>query len=78
MHTNHTLGMLDEITVCLGAKFHAFHNKTCSAFNTQELDCEMEAHQCHQQACAQTADKAPQHFATSNVAGQAHVQTMDN
>jgi hypothetical protein len=43
MHTDHTLELLRRTTVKLGQKFRAFAKDTCSAFNTRELQREVEA-----------------------------------
>jgi hypothetical protein len=59
MHTDHTLKMLDDTTVRLGAEFRAFVDKTCPAFNTQELDREVAARERHQESRAKISDEAP-------------------
>jgi hypothetical protein len=43
MHTDQTLDIMDDVTTEIGAKFRAFSNKTCSAFDTQELPRESAA-----------------------------------
>jgi len=43
MHTDQTLEILDDVTAELGAEFREFSRKTCSAFDTRELQREMEA-----------------------------------
>lgn len=43
MHTDPTLKMLDDVTIEMGSEFRAFSNKTCSAFDTQELPREVAA-----------------------------------
>jgi hypothetical protein len=53
MHTDSTLQILDEMTKDIGAEFRAFANKTCSAFETRELDREMEARKHRQLKKAQ-------------------------
>jgi hypothetical protein len=41
LHTEDTLQILDEATVCIGKEFQAFAAKTCSAFDTKELNREV-------------------------------------
>lgn len=43
MHTDQTLQLLDNVTVQISTGFQAFNNKTCPAFDTQELRRETEA-----------------------------------
>ena len=43
MHTDDTLQIFDENTKLLGAEFRAFTNTTCPAFDTRELDREVDA-----------------------------------
>jgi hypothetical protein len=53
MHTDHTLDILDETTVRIGAEFRAFVRKTCPAFDTRELNREVEARQRRKKKQAQ-------------------------
>lgn len=55
MHTDHTLKLLNITTVALGQKFRAFANDTCSAFNTRELQREVEARARRQASKGTTA-----------------------
>lgn len=43
MHIDPTLDILDALTIKIGADFRAFVNKTCPAFETYELNREMES-----------------------------------
>ena len=43
MHTDPTLDILDNVTTEMGAEFRKFTDKTCSAFDTQELPREAAA-----------------------------------
>jgi hypothetical protein len=43
MHNDATLELLDNETTRLGQQLREFQSKTCSAFKTQELDCEKQA-----------------------------------
>jgi hypothetical protein len=43
MHTDHTLMILNATTSYLGQEFRAFVDTTCSAFDTRELDREVNA-----------------------------------
>lgn len=43
LHTEETLAVFDEVTVQLGVEFRKFQSKTCSAFNTRELQREKDA-----------------------------------
>ena len=43
MHTDQTLGLLDEVTTLLGVKFRCFVKHTCTKFNTCELQHEANA-----------------------------------
>lgn len=43
LHTDDTLQILDDTTVQIGASFRVFSDKTCSAFDTRELDREVDA-----------------------------------
>lgn len=43
MHTDYTLAILDSETTSIGKIFNKFVDKTCVAFNTQELKNEAEA-----------------------------------
>jgi len=45
MHTNETLKLLDQITVCLGGYLRSFQLQTCAAFNTRQLKREVEHRQ---------------------------------
>lgn len=56
MHTDHTLKLLDDETICIGAEFRKFNGKTCPEFDTQELKCEAEARD-HRRA--KKANKSP-------------------
>lgn len=49
MHTDRTLEIFDELTVCIGAKFREFNDKTCSAFDTRELRREIQARKRRQE-----------------------------
>ena len=44
MHTDFTLNILDQTTCHLGTECRKFVDKTCAAFDTQELSREVEAH----------------------------------
>ena len=46
MHTDQTLDIMDNQMTEMGAEFCAFSNKTCSAFDIQELPCESAARRC--------------------------------
>ena len=46
MHTDETLTLLDSITGRLGRGLRRFQQKTCAAFDTQELKREVERRQC--------------------------------
>jgi hypothetical protein len=48
MHTDHTLNILDETTIALGQRFRGFANETCPAFDTRELQREVDARQRRQ------------------------------
>lgn len=43
LHTDLTLEILDQTTTLLGEYLRAFHQKTCSAFDTKELPKETDA-----------------------------------
>jgi hypothetical protein len=43
MHTDPTLGLLDNTTTGIGAQFRKFADNTCAAFDTRELKRENEA-----------------------------------
>ncbi|KAG1882847.1 uncharacterized protein F5891DRAFT_1203831 [Suillus fuscotomentosus] len=43
MHSDLTLEILDQQTMDLGEQFREFKAKVCSAYHTQELDCEVDA-----------------------------------
>lgn len=43
MHTDPTLKVFDDATASIGQQFRAFTNKTCPAFDTQELQREFDA-----------------------------------
>jgi hypothetical protein len=43
MHTDQTLGLLDNVTTLLGVKFCHFVKNTCAKFNTRELQREADA-----------------------------------
>ena len=43
LHTDDTLGILDETTMRIGDEFRAFAGKTCPTFDTRELDREVAA-----------------------------------
>lgn len=45
LHTDHTLEMLDNITVQLGKEMRAFVEKTCTKFDTTKLPHEYQAQQ---------------------------------
>jgi hypothetical protein len=66
MHTDHTLRILDETTIRIGAEFRDFANKTCPAFNTRELAREVEArkrrHEKKSQGRTQAGDAACHSF----------------
>jgi hypothetical protein len=55
MHTDHTLKMLHETTVAVGEAFRKFVKDTCSAFNTQELQREVDARNRRQASAAATS-----------------------
>jgi hypothetical protein len=44
MHTEDTLQLLDDGTAALGHELREFSQKTCSAFDTRELEREAQAH----------------------------------
>jgi Sec-independent protein translocase protein TatA len=48
LHTDATLDMLDGMTTSLGHALREFQKYTCSAFETQELQKEMNARKCKQ------------------------------
>src|ERR1700685_2728114 len=54
MHTDHTLDILDQTTICLGTEFRAFSDKTCSRFSTRELSREGQARKCRKAKTATT------------------------
>jgi len=43
MHSDLTLEILDKLTTDLGDRFREFKAKVCPAYQTQELDCEVNA-----------------------------------
>jgi hypothetical protein len=43
MHTDHTLNIFDQVTVSIGECLRVFAEKTCSAFDTRELQREADA-----------------------------------
>jgi hypothetical protein len=43
MHTDHTLDLMDTVTVDLGKRLRSFQKETCSAFQTYELRRERDA-----------------------------------
>jgi hypothetical protein len=49
MHTDPTLGILSHVTTSLGNSFRVFVEKTCAAFQTQELERERVARQRRQE-----------------------------
>ena len=46
MHHNLLLDFLDETTRMLGLRLHQFSQKTCTAFETRELQCKYNARVC--------------------------------
>jgi hypothetical protein len=60
MHTDITLDILDQTTIRLGAEFRKFNDKTCAAFDTVELDREVEARKRRQ------IKKQQAHLASAN------------
>lgn len=48
MHTDITLDILSEVTASLGRELREFEEKTCSAFQTRELERERAARQRRQ------------------------------
>ncbi|KAG1777570.1 hypothetical protein EV702DRAFT_1197182 [Suillus placidus] len=58
MHSNLTLDILDLQTTKLGEQFRQFKVKVCSAYNTQELDHEVDVRTCRQaKEAARQAEK---------------------
>ena len=55
MHTDRTLGILDEVTTLLGVKFRHFVKHTCGKFNTRELQHEANARTCRAAAKSATS-----------------------
>jgi hypothetical protein len=53
MHTEQTLNIFEETTILLGAEFRKFAEKTCTAFDTQELKREKDARERRQQKSAE-------------------------
>jgi len=47
-----TLDILSHVTISLGHSLRTFEEKTCAAFETQELECERAAWQQHQEKSA--------------------------
>jgi hypothetical protein len=68
MHTDPTLDIFDKKTICIGAEFRAFNDKTCSAFETRELVREADTRECQTQRKAEKLKK-------SQVGNQAHTQS---
>jgi hypothetical protein len=58
LHNDLTLGVLDAVTKTLGDKLREFNDKTCSAFNTRELEREYNA-RVRREAKVSTAGKRP-------------------
>lgn len=77
MHTDDTLKLLDDSTKDLGVKFREFVKKTCPAFNTRELQSEVDARK-HRQAkkerkdavCAQSSSSASATMERSSQSGR--------
>jgi hypothetical protein len=49
MHTDHTLNILDDAMVRIGAELRTFNKKTCAVFDMRELKWETAARQRRQQ-----------------------------
>ncbi len=60
MHTDQTLEVFEDTTVCIGAKFRAFVNKTCTSFDTRELARETDARKRREQKKAQSQPQTNQ------------------
>jgi hypothetical protein len=56
LHTDHTLKILDDITIHIGIQFRAFTDKTCPAFDTRELAREKRAREHRQQKKAKDSN----------------------
>jgi hypothetical protein len=63
LHTDHTLKILDDITIHIGVQFRAFTDKTCPAFDTCELAREKRARERRQREklkeSSSASDSAP-------------------
>lgn len=70
IHTEATLDMMDEVTAALGQSLRQFQEKTCSAYDTRELQREAVARKKRQ-----TKAKAG---TTDETAGESHQAPSDN
>jgi hypothetical protein len=58
LHTDHTLKILDGITIRIGVQFRAFNDETCSAFDTHELAREKQARERRQRKKSKDSNSA--------------------
>lgn len=59
LHTETTLGVMDEVTIALGQSLCEFQEKTCSAYDTRELWREADARKKRQAKAAVTSSATP-------------------